>query len=68
MTTHNHDNDIARLRTAYFGLCDHVRDAHGIVVHGSANTVEAAHMRAHRTEGTAWHNAWRLPEPGEMLR
>lgn len=62
------DLDVARARTAYFGLCDHVRDVHGVTCHGNAGQVEQAHRRAHAAEGTDSHDAWRLPEPGEVLR
>lgn len=39
----------------------HVRDVHGVDrICGSATWAEIHHQRAHRREGTPWHDAWTL--------
>ena len=54
---------LERLRAAYFALCAHVQDTHGVFPSGSAGQVEAQHQAAHAREGTPWHpDAWRPPE------
>lgn len=54
--------ELERLRAAYFALCAHVRDVHGLRPWGSANHVEAQHQAAHAAEGTPWHpDAYQLP-------
>lgn len=68
MTDHGSDH-LHRLYLAYRGLCDHVREVHGIDAPGTAGQVEAVHQRAHAREGTPWHSdAWRLPEPSQETR
>lgn len=57
---------IARLRAAYFELCAHVRDVHGIDASGTAGQVEAVHQLAHAREATRWHtDAWKLSDGQE---
>jgi hypothetical protein len=51
------------LRACYNALWRHVNEDHGLAVEGTAGQIEAVHMRAHRREGTAWHDAWTLPHP-----
>jgi hypothetical protein len=54
--------ELERLRVAYFALCAHVRNVHGLTPSGSANHVEAQHQAAHAAEGSPWHaDAYRLP-------
>ena len=58
--------ELERLRIAYFGLCAHVRDVHGVDPCGSASQVEVQHQAAHAREGSRWHpDAWRLPPNDE---
>ncbi len=55
--------ELERLRAAYFSLCAHLRETHGVEpCVGTAGQVEAQHQRAHADEGSSWHlDAWRLP-------
>lgn len=55
--------ELAWLRACYQALRDHVHADHELTVTGNANQIEAAHLRAHRAQGSAWHDAWRLPRP-----
>lgn len=62
------DAELERLRTAHKRLQQHLRDAHGIAMGGSANELERRHMAAHRAEGTPWHaDAYQLDPPEEPV-
>lgn len=43
-------------------LWRHVNEVHGVRAEGTAGQIEAGHMRALRAEGSAWHDAWTLPD------
>jgi hypothetical protein len=54
------------LRACYEALWHHVNHDHGLRAEGTAGQIEAVHMRAHRYQGSAWHDAWTLPRPAEL--
>lgn len=58
---------LRRLEAAHRRLHAHVRDEHGIESIGSASVLEKYHMLAHQREGTAWHQAWILPDDDEEV-
>ena len=51
------------LHACYTALRRHVTEHHGLRAEGTAGQIEAVHRRAHRREGTPWHDAWTLPRP-----
>ncbi len=56
-------SELAYLTACYNQLRVHVRDVHDVDCYGTAGQIEAVHHRAHRTDGSAWHDAWTMPPP-----